>query len=161
MQRRLVGIIDAGHAVEFSRSRSPIETLSVTFFANFERGVHVDFYEPFDAAARFLSGLAIGRNGRDQYDNSVSRQKVGDKGDATNVLVSIMLCEAEVVTKIPADLVPVEQLDSKTLAAQALIHGLRDGRFSGRAETGQPNRNALMVLSDGHSQICYSPRKTQ
>jgi hypothetical protein len=29
---------------------------------------------------------------------------------------------------------------------------LRDGRFSGRAETGQPNRNALMVLWNGHSQ---------
>ena len=66
-------------------------------------------------------------------------------GDAPDVLVPVLLAEAEVLVQSKAHVVAIETVRSEAQVQQVLLERSRDGRLSRRRETGEPDGEARLL----------------
>src|SRR3954447_26486995 len=94
-ERSLVRVVEAGDAVQLAGAAAAIDAFAVALFDDGERGVDVDFDEAADAGANLVADGAVGRDRGDHRDYAVAGEQLGDKANAADVLVAILLAEAE------------------------------------------------------------------
>ena len=93
-----VGAVDAREVDELAAACFGIEAFHVAPLAFLQRRIDKDFDElsAFEQPARHFPLGAIGRNKRDDNDQSGIHQKLGDLGDPTNVFDAISLGESKI-----------------------------------------------------------------
>src|SRR5580704_12366032 len=143
--RRLVGIVNAGEAVNRAFARLLVQVLGVAQLANLQRRVHEHLHKVADGVPRFFAGRAVGRDSRDQHHDSVAGEHPGHKRDAANVLVAVRLAEAEILTKVLADDVAIDDLDLQSMREQLGGDGATDGRLAGAAQPSEPYGHAMLL----------------
>lgn len=65
--------------------------------------------------------------------------------NATDVLVPVLLGEAEILVQTEAHIVAVQAVACKALLEQVLLQRSRNGRLSGRRQAGEPDGGALLL----------------
>ena len=66
-------------------------------------------------------------------------------GDATNVLVAVLLGESEILVQAEADVVAVESVGGQANVKQVLLKSRGDGRLARSRQSGKPNGEAALA----------------
>ena len=142
-QRRLVRIGDAGEVLDFAAKRFCVQAFAVALDELVDRAADVDLDERrFMRATDFVADVAIRRDGGADRDDAVARQQSSDEADAANVRVAIFLGESQSFAQVRAHLIAVENLDASAARHEALADALRERRFPGAGQAGEPEREA-------------------
>lgn len=121
--RRLVGVIHARESLDLAVARALVQAALVGLFAEFEGGGDVDEVEVailFDELAGVLTRLLKGRDGRSDDGGARAGQLRRDERDAANVLVAVVLGEAQLRRELGSDRLTQEHGDG---AAALLVEG--------------------------------------
>jgi hypothetical protein len=120
VERRLVGVRNAGEAFEFAGQRLLVQPLDVAPDQRFQRAIDVNLEEALVLPAHLVAHLAIGRDRRRDRDHSIAREQLADVPDAPDVGVAVLLGEPQPFGQVGAHLVAVEDLDPVPEPAQFL-----------------------------------------
>src|SRR5262249_15181977 len=108
----LVGVINAGEALDLSGAGLGVEALDVALFADVDRGVAEDLDEvPPGELAGVLAGPAVGADHGAEGGAAVLGDEAGDVADTVDVLVAVFLAEAQPLRQMGPDLVAVQERD--------------------------------------------------
>jgi len=77
--------------------------------------------------------------------NVQSRLNYTHLGDTSDVLVTVLLAESQVLVQAKAYIVAIESVYSQTLLQEVLLEGDGDSRLSGGRETGEPEGETLLL----------------
>lgn len=96
--------------------------------------------------ARNFTVRKVGRDERGDGNGGAVGEELGDLRDPTDVLVAVLLGEAEVLVESEADVVTVETVGVDAPVSEELVFKLDgNGRFARGGETGEPNCEAALV----------------
>jgi len=127
---RLVRVIDAGEALDLASARLLVDAALVCLLGILERRRHVDEVEVavlLHQLPRVLSRRLKGGDGRRNDGRAGPRQLRRNKGDAGNVLVAVLLAEAQLGRELVADrLAEEERHGPSALLVQGDLQGPRD-----------------------------------
>ena len=146
--RRLVRRVDAGEVLQFAATRLAVQPLHVARLGDRERRVHVHL-EELALAEQRTRHAALGAERRDerhQHDQAGVGHQLRHLGDATDVLDSIGVGEAEVAVQAVAHVVAVEQVGVSPERQQLLLDQVRDRRLAGAREAGEPQHRGPLAL---------------
>src|SRR5450759_2149051 len=145
-RRRLVRVVHPGQAAQLAGALPGVETLDVAVAADLGRRAHVHLHERrpavFVLSAHGRPRPGVRRHDRDQHQDAVAGQQVGDVADPADVLVPVGAAEAEVSAEVGADGVAVEHLHPPAGGAQAAGRSQRDGGLASAGQAGQPDSGA-------------------
>lgn len=99
MERRLVGVVDAGEAFEFAAAGFGVEAFHITAFALFERGIDEDLDEligadAIDHLAHGVAGVAEGADDGANHDSVVPDDFGSDKANPKDIGIAIFAAKA-------------------------------------------------------------------
>ena len=142
-ERLLVGVGDAGEALDLARARALVEALHVAPLALLDRGAHEHLDEALaHPGARLVARSPVGRDRGDERDHAVAREQVGHEGDAAHVHVAVLAREAEAGAEVLAHVVAVQHLDPVAAVAQLAGGEPADRRLARARQAGQPEADA-------------------
>lgn len=151
----LVGGGDAGEVLDLTGAGLLVEALGVTLLSDLEGHVNVDLDKGdglIVALARLGVQLAgdvavcpVGRDEGGDGDGGRVGEELGDFGDAADVLVAVLLGEAEVLVEAEADVVAVETVGGDAKVQQVLLEGRGHGGLARGRETGQPDGKTALA----------------
>src|SRR6266853_821668 len=151
LQRRLVGMRNAGKIGNLTGPRALVEALGVARFADGQRGIdeHLQEFPLAHQSANQAPVLTERRNeGGDHHQPRVQHQ-VRRFADATNILYPVGFRESQVSVETVPDVVAIQQHRMHTHRVQARLQGIGNRRLSHPAEPGQPNHLRRMTLDRG------------
>ena len=91
----------------------------------------MDFDEPGRSTSTyFIADRTVRRNRAHESNHAIAGQKICDKADSTNILVSILTAETKSSTDVLTHHVSVKQLGLDPARDQVLAQVARDGAFS-------------------------------
>src|SRR5260370_22639310 len=145
MLRCFVGIGNTGKFLDFSGKGFPVEPLRIPLDQHFEVGPEKYFQERnaflLRGVADLVSNLGIGGDGCTDGDDAFLREDGGNVPQATNVRVSIRLGESQVLGQVPANLVPIQDVnDSSNL--ESLRQFLSQRALSNGGQSGKPDNES-------------------
>lgn len=146
--RRLVRRRDAGKRLDLPRPRLLVESLHVALFAHLQRGLAVDLDEiaVHDQAAH---ALAVGTERRDEgghRDHTGLDKQLGHLADAADILHAVHIRKPEIAAQAVADIIAVQHEGAAFQRMQFFFHRMRQGRFSGPGQPGEPQDGALVAV---------------
>jgi hypothetical protein len=151
----LIGGGDAGKVLDLAETGLLVEALGVTSLGDLEGHVDVDL-DKGDGLVVAASGLLVqvtgevtvcpvgGDEGGDGDGGGVSKE-LGDLANATDVLVAVLLREAEVLVEAEADVVAVEAVGGDAEVEEVLLERGGDGGLARGGEAGQPDGEAALA----------------
>ena len=149
VRRHLVGVIDAGEALDETRPDLCVEALAVAGLASLEgsRNVHLDKSSGrLDSLSQIAAGGRVGRDKSADRDSAVTCGLGGDEADAPQVDLSVLAGEPEFAGKVLAHDIPVEQRHRSAVAlSQHRRERIGECRLAGAGQTGEQHRKALSV----------------
>ncbi len=80
-----------------------------------------------------------------QTDSSAQRRELDYLGNPPDVLIPVLLREAEVAIEAKADVIAVESVRGEAQVEQVLLERRRDGRFPRPGQTREPDREAALL----------------
>lgn len=96
--------------------------------------------------ARRVAVHPVRRDKRGDGDGGAVREELRDLRDATDVLVAVLLAEAEVLVQTEADVVAVQAVGGDAAVAEELVLQLDgDGGLARGGEAGEPDGEAALV----------------
>jgi hypothetical protein len=134
---RLVRIIDAGKAGDFTASGPGVKALDVAPLALVERSRNVNLDEVIAQPADEAAGFLVRRNKRRHHEYSVMLEPARDVAHPPHVCVAIGPGKAGLRENI-ADSVAVEMLDFVATPTEPLQDFLRDRTLSRSGKPGKP-----------------------
>jgi len=129
-ERRLVGVVNAGEALDLPGACLLVEALHVAGFADLDRGVRVHLHEAPDERSCLVAYGAVGGDGRRDRDSTVPRDEIRDEGDPADVDVAIFLREAQTLREVLAHDVAVQDLRPNAAPRELTRDLLRDGALA-------------------------------
>lgn len=152
----LVGGGDASEVGDLTSARLGVEALGVALLGDGEGNVNVDLDEGDGLVAllarlgvEVAGNLTVGAVGGDEGgdgDGGGVGEELGDLGNAADVLVAVLLGEAQVLVEPEADVVAVEAVGVDAELQQVLLEGCGDGGLARGRETGQPQGEAALAV---------------
>jgi hypothetical protein len=109
-ERRFVGIVNSGKALNLARTRPLIKALRIAAFANRQRSVYIDLYEIFNRSPRFLASRTIWRDCCHQRDDPVSSEQTRDERNSAYIFVSIFFAETQIAIEVFSQFVCIDEL---------------------------------------------------
>jgi len=73
------------------------------------------------------------------------RRQCTHLGDTSDVLITVLLAETQVLVQPEADVIAVESVNSKTLLQKVLFEGNGDGGFARGRQAGEPEGETLLL----------------
>lgn len=139
--RRLIGGRNAGKLLNDTLTGLLVQALGVALLGHLDRHIDVDLDKGQTGVlagggdlVQTAGGVAVGLVGRDEGgdgDGGAVGEELGDLGDAADVLVAVLLAEAEVFVETEAHVVAVEAVGGDAaLAEQLVLEFDGDGRFA-------------------------------
>jgi len=145
----LVGVVDAGEALDLALAGGGVDAALVRLLANLERGGDVDEEEGAKLLDDLAGGLAAGLEGRDRGGDDGGTgpgQLRGHEADAVDVLLAVLAGEAKLGGQLGADGVAKKEGDA---AAALLVEGdvqrARNGVLAGVGVAGEEDGETLLV----------------
>lgn len=153
--RLLVGSADAGELLDLAGAGLLVEALGVALLSHLEGHIDVDL-DKRNGLVAVLARLRMQRPGqitvgavrRDEggdCDGGGVGEQLGDLADAADVLVAVLLGEAQVLVEAEADVVAVEAVGDQAEVQQVLLERGGDGGLARRREARQPDREAALA----------------
>src|SRR5207302_8973684 len=140
VQRRLVGVVDTGEALERAGARLGIEALHIPVLADLQRGGDVDLEEVVaDQFPDLVTHRAVGGDGGGDDLYPIAGEQLGDEADPPDVDVAVLLREAETLGQVLPHDVAIQQLDALASGPEGGHQGLRNGALPGRRQPGHPD----------------------
>jgi hypothetical protein len=151
----LVGRRDAGKVLDLTSAGLFVQALGVALLGNLEGHVDVDL-DKGDVLVVLLLGLgvevpgevpvgAVGTDEGGDGDGGRVGEELGYLGDAADVLVAVLLGEAEVLVEAEADVVAVEAVGGHAEVQEVLLQGGGNGGLARGGEAGEPEGEALLL----------------
>ena len=153
-RRLLVGIVDPGEVEDLAGVRLRVQTLRVAALALGERRRDVDLDERrvlLGHPARLLPRFLVGRDRGDDDHGAGTCEPGGDPADPGDVLVAVLLREAEALRQPLAHDVAVEPVDERAALLELAGDEPGDRRLTRGREAGEPDHVAA------HSATTCSP----
>lgn len=152
--RGLVRRRDTSKVLDLASPGLLVQTLGVTLLGDLNGDIDVDLDKGqgrIAAGAALLvqvaRDLAVGLVRADEAgdgDGAAVGEQLGDLGDAANVLVAVLLGEAEVLVQAEAHVVAVEAVGGHAQVQEVLLQGGGDGGFARGGEACEPDGEALL-----------------
>lgn len=160
VQGRLVGSADTGEFLDDALARLLVQALGVARLSDLDGDVDEDFDKGQAGGlagggrlvqpARRVPISPVRRDEGGDGDAGAVGEQLGHLGDAPDVLVAVLLAEAQVLVQPEPDVVAVQPVRGHAALAQQLVLQLdRDGRLARRREAGQPDGEALLPAEAG------------
>src|SRR6266542_2981620 len=146
LQRRLVGVGDAGEVGDHPGQRLGVQTLHVTLGAGRDRRGHVHLHEVAHRGAHPVARLPVRRDGGDHHHHAVLGELARDVADAGDVGVPVLVAEAQLLAEVGTDLVAVEHLDAVPALEQTGRERAGDRGLARAGQPGQPQDEAGVVV---------------
>lgn len=161
--RRLVRGAHTGKLLDGALPRLLIQTLWISLFRNLDGHIHKDLYK-WQVFALFrprgggnlvqlpcrIPIPTVGRNKRRNGHRVAVRKELRDLGDPTDILVAVLLGEAQVLVEAEPHVVAVEPVCGRPAAGEQLVLELDgDGGFAGRGEPCEPDCQAALGAEAG------------
>ena len=144
----LVGVVDAGEALDLAGAGARVDAALVRLLAVFERCGDVDEVEVavlLDQLAGVLARLLEGGDGRGDDGGAGAGQLRGDEGDAADVLVAVLLGEAQLRRQLRAHRLSQEHgHGAAALLVQRYLQSAGDLVLAGVHVTRQEDGEALL-----------------
>lgn len=156
LERCLVGGRDAGEVLDLAGAGLLVQAFGVTLLGDLDRDVDVDLDEGEGLVAALgtaggvqLAGdLAVGPVGADeggQGDGGAVGEQLGDLSNAADVLVAVLLAEAQVLVQTEAHVVAVQTVRRHAQVQQVLLQRCRHRRLARRRQACEPDGEALLL----------------
>lgn len=147
--RSLVRVVDTGKVLDLTTTRGGVDASAVSLFALFERCGDVDEIKGavlFDELAGVLSARLEGCNGGGNDGGTGLGQFAGNKANASDVGVAVLLVEAELGAQLVADsLAQEERNGAATLLVEGDVEGTGNGVLAAVGVAGQEDTETLLV----------------
>ena len=145
----LVGVVDAGEALDLALAGGGVDAALVGLLADLERGGDVDEEEGAELLDDLARGVAAGLEGRDRGGDDGGAglgQLRGHEADAVDVLLAVFAGEAELRGQLGADGVAEEERDAAAaLLVEGDVQGACDGVLAGVGVAGKEDGETLLV----------------
>ena len=147
VHRRLVGIVDAGEALDLAAAGLGVHSLGVALLAHLERRVdeHLDELIGAHHVAHIVAGRPVRADGGADDHAAVADDLRRHEADAADVDVPVFLAETQPLGEVRAHDVAVEHRHLPAVLEEELGQHLGRGRFAGAAQAGEPDADALLV----------------
>ena len=145
----LVGVVDAGEALDEARAGLDVQPLGVALLADLNGDVHehldeVGVARRVDVAGQ-LAVLHVRRDERHDGDDAGVREQLGHFGHAADVLRAVLGGEPHVAVEPGADVVAVQHVAELAGVHERALQRVRHGALAGAAEPGHPQDAAALV----------------
>ena len=145
----LVGVVDAGEALDLALAGGGVDAALVGLLADLERGGDVDEEEGAELLDDLARGVAAGLEGCDRGGDDGGAglgQLRGHEADAVDVLLAVFAGEAELRGQLGADGVAEEERDAAAaLLVEGDVQGACDGVLAGVGVAGKEDGETLLV----------------
>src|SRR4051794_34035952 len=142
IERWLVGVVDAGKALDLAGQRLLVQALSIALDQHLQRHIHEHLEEVGDALANLIADSAVGRYRRRDRDHIVAREHLADPADPADVRVTIFLRETQALAQVRAPPIPAQPFDFAADRPQPALHNSRYRRFPCPQKAGEPDSEA-------------------
>lgn len=145
---------DTGEILNLAGAGLLVQTLGVTLLGNLDGDIDINL----DKGQGLVTGLTavgvevtgdltvrpVGGDEAGDGDGAAVGKELGDLGDTADVLVAVLLAEAEVLVQAEAHIVAIQTVGRQAQVQQVLLEGGGDGGLSGGGQTGEPDGEALL-----------------
>lgn len=147
--RNLVWVVDSGEALDLTLASLLVDASAVSLLAVFERSGDVDEVEGsalLDHGAGSLARLVVRSDGGGD-DGGTGASELGcDETDTSDVLVTVLLGEAELLAQLVTDGITEKQRDgTATLLVEGDVQGTGNGVLAGVGVAGKEDGETLLV----------------
>lgn len=145
----LVRVVDPGEVLDKALSGLLVQALWISLFGNSKRHVDIDLDEGKVGLLVELSGsvsvlLVWGDEGRQGDDAGVGKE-LRHLGDSSDVLVSVLLAEAQVLVQAESDVVTVESVALDVVLEQFSLERTSNSALSGGTQTCEPEGGPVLL----------------
>ncbi len=144
---RLVGIVDAGKALDLSGAGFFVEPLGIALFTN-RQGRVAENLEEVARPHRLPSDVAIfqiGADERGEGNDSGIHKQLAHLADAADVFLAIFGTEAQILVQAVANVVAVQHISQVATLNQGVLQGVCNGALARPAQPGKPDERPVLI----------------
>ena len=145
-KKSLIGLIDTGKILDFSRQRTPIEPFRIARDALFDRRIDENLENSLVSnSSRTIRRSAEGRNKRAQHDKTGIGHQLGDLADAPDIFHTVGFGKSKVPVQPVTHIVAIQHDRVNAAGVKSGFHKVGDSRFARPGKPGKPqHRRAVM-----------------
>jgi len=137
-----------GEILQFAGTGAAVVVLGVALGADIYRAIAVDFEKiaVLENTAHLVAVAADRRHEGRQHDGARLDEQLGHFADAADVFLAVLRRESQVAAQAVPDIVAVEHDGPASKLMQLFLYGVRNGRFAGTGQTGEPQHHTAMAV---------------